>query len=194
MNWFDTWFSFKSDKSFYDFCLYVADIFVELDSVDDELEIFEAVETFELAADICSATFAGVRWLLRRRIAAFFSATEIFRCQIIETKPSFQPAMILWKGLSLIDSWTHLIHPSLSSSVAVDNLKIDNCFLFEAKYPGTTMMTIIRAIVLISFFCLRPKNSSIIVISSPIILLVALDDGAIIVFVFVFVCVFASHR
>ena len=124
MNWFDTWFSFKSYISFYDFCLYVADIFVELDSVDDEVEIFEAVETFELAADICSAaTLAGVRWLLRRRIAAFFSATEIFKFQIFETKPSFQPAMILWKGLSLIDSWTHLIHPSLSSSVAVDSLK-----------------------------------------------------------------------
>ena len=51
-----------------------------MESVDDEVEIFEAVETFELAADICSAaTLAGVRWLLRRRIAAFFSATEILR-------------------------------------------------------------------------------------------------------------------
>ena len=34
--------------------------------------------------------------------------------------------MILWKGLSLIDSCTHLIHPSRSSSVAVESLQIDN--------------------------------------------------------------------
>ena len=32
--------------------------------------------------------------------------------------------MILWKGLSRIDSWTHLIQPSRSSSVDVDSLKI----------------------------------------------------------------------
>ena len=71
------------DKSFYAFCLFVADIFVQLDSADDEVEIFEvdtfefeAVETFELDGDTCSRTFAGARWLLRRRIAAFFSAIE----------------------------------------------------------------------------------------------------------------------
>ena len=118
--------------------LYVDDIFVELDIVEDEVEIFE------FDAETCSRTFAGALWPLRRRIAAFFSAIEAnyfnhndSLSNVTSLRPPRHdwcserglsmivvlPAMILWKGLSLIDSWTHLIHPSLSSSVAVDSLQ-----------------------------------------------------------------------
>jgi len=66
-------------------------------------DILVELDIVEFDAETCYRSFAGTLWPLRRRIAAFFSA------------------MILWKGLSLIDSWTHLIQPSLSSSVAVDS-------------------------------------------------------------------------
>jgi len=64
---------------------YDADGFVLLDTVEDDAELdVIVVDTFDVLT--CSTTFAGVLCPLRRRIAAFFSA------------------IILWKGLSLIDS------------------------------------------------------------------------------------------
>ena len=37
---------------------------------------------------------------------------------------AFLSEMILWKGLSRIDSWMHRIHSFLSSSLVADNLKL----------------------------------------------------------------------
>ena len=73
------------------------------------------------------------------------------------TKFERQPAIILWKGLSLIDSWTHLIQPSRSSSVAVERLAV-------------------QSVTWNSFWSLTTWYNA------PKIYVFALDHGAIIVF------------
>ena len=88
--------------------------------------------------------------------------------------------MILWKGLSLIDSCTHLIHPSRSSSVAVDSLYIDN-WIFMNNFFCANNKFVLKNYDCADFICLWPEYSAIISIDSPVIFMIALYDGAIIV-------------
>ena len=76
--------------------LYVADIFVELDIVEDEVEIFE------FDAETCSRTLAEALWPLRRRIAAFFSAIEgndLNHNDSLSNVTSLRPPRHDWKGV-----------------------------------------------------------------------------------------------
>ena len=106
-----------------------------------------------------------------------------------------QPAIILWKGLSLIDSWTHLIQPSRSSSVAVERLAVQsvtwNSFWSLTTWynaPKIYMFALAHScnwcLYLCPYFvCLWVLLFVFVFVNtnSPIVFMVALDNSAIIV-------------
>ena len=73
-----------------------------------------------------------------------------------------QPAIILWKGLSLIDSWTHLIQPSRSSSVAVESLAVQSVtwnsfwrWTIWYNAPKIYMFALAHSVIIVVFIFVR---------------------------------------